>query len=76
MAVVPESYIGIMNQIVRIQASYERLYRNMKIGVFFQRFVTEKDLQKLFEWCWERGIINIFVASFVDPSRTTIIAIF
>ncbi|XP_037049033.1 uncharacterized protein LOC119083419 [Bradysia coprophila] len=42
-----------------------RLQRNMKIGFFISRpFAGDGVLQKLFRWCWNHGLTNIFVATF------------
>ncbi len=50
---------AIINRIMKLQSSRQRLH----IGLFFQQFVGEEYLLKLFQWCWERGIINIFAAT-------------
>lgn len=46
------------------KSTKELLHINMKIGVFFTQVVGEKELKTLFEWCWERGINNIFAATY------------
>lgn len=78
MVVVPESahfegYAKLLNQVEKLQATKERLHINIKIGVFFKQFVGEKDLQKLFEWFWGRGITNVFAATYpIEEDSLTI----
>lgn len=40
-----------------------RLNSNVKIGIFFDRSITSSEIiKKLFHWCWDAGIVNIFSA--------------
>lgn len=39
---------------------------NIKIGIFFQQFVSADNLRKLFEWCKEEPIAHVFAASYVQ----------
>ncbi len=46
---------------------FHRLQRNMKIVFFISpQFTTTDELQKLFSWCWNRGIANVFVATLIE----------
>lgn len=59
LIVVSEHYdIGLLTRIKEIQ----RLKIDIKIGLFCLHTVSYDVLQKLFQWCWSHGIINIFVA--------------
>lgn len=53
-----DSNLTLLSFVKKIQL----LNVNLKIGIFFSHFVTSDDLQKLFEWCWNHRIINIFTA--------------
>lgn len=46
---------------------------NLKIGLFLSHLTTMQDLQKLFRWCKEHQIVNIFAAtnSFIGLNPST-----
>lgn len=43
----------------------QQLKLNIKIGIFFQQFVSADDIRKLFEWCKEELIYLVFAATYV-----------
>lgn len=47
----------------------QRLQINMKIGFFLPKFATMDDLGKLFKWCKEHQIFNVFAACVISPER-------
>lgn len=62
LIVVSEKSNFVQNQNLLDQVKgIQRLNIDMKIGVFFSHIVRD-DLHKLFDWCWQHRIINIFVA--------------
>lgn len=73
MIVVPENStfennLNLLHQMKDIRKVKERLEVNVKIGIFFPGFVSRDDHLKLFRWCKEHLIINIFAASYTHPN--------
>ncbi len=54
-----EHNFNLLNKIKEIQ----RLQVNMKIGVFFEQQTSSDELQKLFVWCQNHLIIDIFATT-------------
>lgn len=54
----------LLHRIKKIQ----RLQTSMKIGIFFSTVASSEDLRKLFEWCKEQLIVNVFAATYIDRS--------
>lgn len=59
-----ESCVILLKRIKKIQ----RLQTNMKIGMFFPHFISTEKLHKLFGWCKEHLIVNIFAATYPDTT--------
>lgn len=55
-----ESIFDLLRRIKKIQQF------QVKIGIFFQEFVSIDDLRKLFEWCKEQLLVDIFAATYAD----------
>lgn len=66
MIVTPESgeFENNFNLFKKVK-EMQTLKLRMKIGLFFYHFVSSDNLKKLFEWFWNRRIINVFAATFV-----------
>lgn len=58
-----DANFNFLNRLKEIQ----RLQINMKIGFFF-RFDSLEDLRKLFQWCKEHLIVNVFAATYSYPT--------
>lgn len=54
----------------------QRLQVNMKIGIFFLKFTPIENLRKLFGWCRQELIVNIFAAAYTDSSHADSLNIF
>lgn len=65
MIVAPESGEFERNfELFKKVKEIQRLWLRMRIGIFFHHFVSSDELTKLFEWFWDRRIINVFAATF------------
>ncbi len=67
MIVAPESgeFVKKKFPLFRKVKEIQTLKLRMKTGRFFYHFVSSDELKKLFEWFWNRRIINVFAATFV-----------
>lgn len=71
LIVVPESSNFEKNLKFLAQVkSIQRLQINVKIGVFFSDIPTSDNILKLFKWCWNHRILNVFSA-FHSVSKLT-----
>lgn len=71
MIVVPcscefDRNIDLLHRLKNIQ----RLQIHMKIGIYYPELASTEELQKMFDWCREQLIINIFAATYPRPAKS------
>lgn len=63
-----EHSLNLLHGMKKIQ----RLRINIKIGVFFTQHTPSEELYKLFEWCKEHLIVNVFAATYPRSGATQV----
>lgn len=58
-----DSNINLLNKIHRVGSI------NIKFGVFFLQIISNENLLKLFKWCWEYRLMNIFAATYTEVDQ-------